>query len=87
MKKISIYLRATRVLAPILVVIGALGVLLGVFAVMGGPFTVVTATGKPMSAAAGMKFINTSIESLLIGIGLGAISAIGYSLFDRSNSD
>jgi len=85
MKKISIYLRATRVLAPIFVVIGALGVLMGVLAMMGAPIE--TATGKPMSATLAWKYINSSIEALIIGIVLGAISAIGYSLFDRSNSE
>ena len=84
MKKISIYLRATRVLAPIFVVIGGLGVLMGVLAMMGAPTE--TATGKPMSATLAVKYINTSVETLIIGLVLGAISAIGYSLYDRSNS-
>jgi hypothetical protein len=85
MKKISIYLRATRVLAPIFVVIGGLGFLMSVLALMGAPME--TATGKPMSAILAWKYINSSIETLIIGIVLGAISAIGYSLFDRSNSE
>lgn len=85
MKKISIYLRATRVLAPILVVSGVFGVLVGVSAVMGGMINV--ETGKSMGATFGWKYINSGIEVLIIGIVLGAISAIGYSLFDRSNSE
>ncbi len=85
MKRISIYLRATRVLAPIFVVIGGSGVLMGVLAMMGAPIE--TPTGKLMSATLAWKYLNSSIETLIIGIVLGAISAIGYSLFDRSNSE
>ena len=84
MKKISIYLRATRVLAPILIVSGVFGVLIGASAVMGG---MIDEDGVPMGATIGWRYINSGTEILIAGVVIGAISAIGYSLFDRSNSE
>ena len=85
MKKISIYLRATRVLAPLLIVSGVFSVLMGVSAVLGGMLNV--ETGVPMGATIGWRYINSGTEILITGVVIGAISAIGYSLFDRSNSE
>ena len=83
MKKMSIYLRATRVLAPILIVSGVFSVLMGVSAVMGGMTN--AETGEAMGATLGWKYISSGIEVLIIGVVVGAISAIGYSLGDQSN--
>ena len=61
------------------------GVLVGVSAVMGGVTNV--ETGEAMGATRGWKYISSGIESLIIGVVVGAISAIGYSLRDQSNPE
>ncbi len=84
MKKIPFYLRAIQVVAPLIIVSGVIGLLIGFSAMTGNMSD--AETGEVVSASFGFNYINSGIEAILIGIVLGALSDIGRLLFNQTVS-